>query len=193
MQLGRIKKLFLQWARHKGPMSSQCQELNRLFSHCVDANKIKIPDRLVKLPEGANCQPFILDILHDAARSQIQKHKFRVSFSELSAVENLESILCGASHLSQFELAKLTLRWCHANEAQFADFWLFFDPRKFASAERAWLLAQLPPTAQTPSLVMNDLLHSDILDLSNLQQFGLQHPGIRWRVSTTLNGIDWPT
>lgn len=163
-------------------MSSQCQELNRLFSQCVDVNKIQIPERLVKLPEDTSCQLFILDILHEAARSQIQEHRHRVSFSDLSAAETLESILCEDSSMSQFELAKLTLRWCQAKRARFVDFWLYFDPRKLESAARAWVLAQLPQSAQAPSLVMNDLLHSEILDLSDLQQFGLQHPGIRWRL-----------
>lgn len=35
MQLGQIKNPYLKWAQLKGPSSSQCQELNKLFSQRV--------------------------------------------------------------------------------------------------------------------------------------------------------------
>jgi hypothetical protein len=41
--LGRVKNLFLEWARLKGPMSAECQQPNRLFSMCGDGNRVKVP------------------------------------------------------------------------------------------------------------------------------------------------------
>lgn len=181
-QLGRLKKLYLQWARYKGPLSSQCQELNRLFSQCVDANRVKIPDHLAKLPDEVEPPPFILEVLHEAGRTRIQEVASPVTSGDFITAETLQSILCESSSMSQYELAKLTLRWCQATKARFADFWLYFDPRMLTSTERAWLLDQLPASAYSPSLVMNDLLHSDIVGPSELQKFGLEHPGVRWRL-----------
>ncbi|GJC86400.1 hypothetical protein ColLi_09238 [Colletotrichum liriopes] len=48
--LGKLKNLCLNWARSLGPMSLPCQELNWLFSTCVDGNRIKIPPKLESFP-----------------------------------------------------------------------------------------------------------------------------------------------
>ncbi|KAM0388586.1 hypothetical protein ACHAQC_009623 [Fusarium culmorum] len=76
--LGKVKNLYLDWARATGPMSAQCQELNRLFSQCVDGNRIRIPEKLQsppKLPDDA--PPFILDVLHSESRDLA--HSLRLS------------------------------------------------------------------------------------------------------------------
>ena len=199
MQLGRVKKLYLQWARCKGPMSSQCQELNRLFSQCVDANRIQIPEPLTRLPDNTKNPPFILDILHDAASDHIKRRDTKISALDLSNAEMLESMLAEDNSMSEFEKAKLALRWCQMNTVPFADVSLYLDPRKLQSQERTWFLSLLPPNSKAPALVMNDLLHSGILDLTELQYFGLQRARIRWRavfdsrkdrLSTLMNNID---
>ena len=46
-------------------MSKECQELNALYSQCVDGARIRIPDRLRKPPIPTD--PFIVDILNDEA------------------------------------------------------------------------------------------------------------------------------
>ncbi|SCO82748.1 uncharacterized protein FRV6_06961 [Fusarium oxysporum] len=64
--LGQVKNLYLDWARVAGPMSAQCQELNRLFSQCVDGNRIEIPGKLRTAPKLLpDAPPFIIDVLHD--------------------------------------------------------------------------------------------------------------------------------
>jgi hypothetical protein len=71
--LGRVKNLFLDWARLKGPMSKECQQLNRLFSMCVDGNRIKVPVQLESPDQPpSDVPPFILDTLHEAAKAFIQ-------------------------------------------------------------------------------------------------------------------------
>jgi hypothetical protein len=181
-QLGRVKNLFLEWARHSGPMSGPCQELNRLFSQCVDANRIEIPKRLLNLPPPhASAEPFILDILHSEAISHIKRIQPAYSLFDESPRETLEKVLCDSNPLSQFELAKLTIRWCQSHNTAFEEFWAFFDLTSFSAEERIWLLSQLPLKRETASLVMNDLLHSDILSTSELRTFRLDYQGIRWR------------
>lgn len=186
-QLGRLKKLYLQWAKYEGPLSSQCQELNRLFSQCVDANRVKIPEHLSKLPDDAECRSFILDILHEAGRANIKQIELSVISSGSITAEVLESILSERHSMSQYELAKLTLQWCQATKTPFTDFWLYFDPRVLTSIERAWLVSELPVDAAIPSLIMNDLLHSLIVGPAELQKFGLHHPGLRWRLVFSSN------
>lgn len=52
-------------------MSKECQELNALYSQCVDGARIRIPDRLRKPPTPID--PFIVDILNDEATLFAQK------------------------------------------------------------------------------------------------------------------------
>lgn len=165
----------------RGPLSSQCQELNRLFSQCV-AYKVKVPDRLLDLPpELPPAETFILDALHNASHDFIRETAVKVSPQSLPSIEALEGLLEQPYLLSQFELAHLTLRWCQRNHADFEEFFSFFDPLCMSSEERAWLLAHLPKRAETPSIIMNDLMHSDILQPSELARFDLQNPRTRWR------------
>ena len=181
-QLGRVKKLFLGWARYSGPSSSPCQELNRLFSQCVDANRIKIPERLLDPPTpDVHVEPFVLDVLHSEAISRIKRVQPSCSLFEGSPVETLEKVLCDSNPFSQFELAKITIRWCQTHDAAFEEFWAFFDPTSFSAEERIWLLAQLPLKKETASLIMNDLNHSEFLTATELREFGLDYQGIRWR------------
>ena len=52
-------------------MSKECQELNALYSQCVDGARIRIPDRLRKPPPATD--PFIVDVLNDEATLFAQK------------------------------------------------------------------------------------------------------------------------
>lgn len=72
--LGKVKNLYMQWARLGNVMSPQCQQLNRLFSQCVDGNHIRIPENLKELTaledppsSQTTVPPFILDVLHTAS------------------------------------------------------------------------------------------------------------------------------
>ncbi|GFP53388.1 probable RNA-dependent RNA polymerase 1 [Trichoderma asperellum] len=78
--LGRVKNLYLRWARATNAMSPECQELNRLFSQCVDGNRIKDSqlDKFANPPEpDAEAPPFVLDELHDSAKDIIAKQKLQ--------------------------------------------------------------------------------------------------------------------
>ena len=70
--LGRVKNLYMKWARIKGAMSEECQQLNRLFSQCVDGNRIKVPQCLEDPPDPSPEQMSILDILHEALHNSIK-------------------------------------------------------------------------------------------------------------------------
>ncbi|KAF8849897.1 RdRP-domain-containing protein [Acephala macrosclerotiorum] len=181
--LGRVKNLFLDWARLKGPMSAECQQLNRLFSTCVDGNRIKVPSILESPPQPPpNAPPFILDILHDAAKGLVQarqdsNHNYDgYSFDAMELLLSRDDVA-----MSEFELVKLTYRWCQKNNTALMDFMHLFDVNLLAAEEKAWTLNQLPPSAEVPSLIMNALCRSNLIQDSELCPFKLDYPGLRWK------------
>jgi len=183
--LGRVKNLYLDWARAGGPMSPECQELNRLFSQCVDGNRIKIPPRLEKAPSPpSDAPPFILDELHEAAKRLIQQEQFSnqeetLDGYDLDAVELLMSR--DGVAMSEFEMVCMTLRWCRKENLPFEDFLHLFDLNVLTSQEKAWLMQQLPPMAWIPGLVLNAVSSSSLLDRESAARFKLDHPRIQWK------------
>ncbi|KAK0741405.1 RNA dependent RNA polymerase-domain-containing protein [Schizothecium vesticola] len=122
--LGRAKNLYLDWARVNGPMSPECQQLNRLFRTRVDANRIRIPQHLGSAPKTPpNCPAFILDELHEAAKKS-QSDLYCGDYTP----ETIEVLLSRQDLLvSKFELIQLTWRWCCENSSALEDFVHFFD------------------------------------------------------------------
>ncbi|KIW73618.1 hypothetical protein PV04_01721 [Phialophora macrospora] len=195
MSLGRVKKLYLGWARASGPHSSQCQELNRLFSQCVDGNRIRIPDRLLDPPEAPpGAGRFILDTLHELAMEHCQEVKTTVTratvanqrLSDIEVLgsadrETMEFILTTPSPFSHFELAQLTLAWCRKNHVPFEEFWTYFDSTELAADEQAWILSELPPSPEYASSIKNGLLQSNILTQEDLRTFRLDYHSLHWK------------
>lgn len=181
--LGRVKNLYLDWARVKGPMSKECQELNHLFSLCVDGNRIKVPQHLQDSPSQSDSSDFILDVLHNAATETInsrQQNAIDCSGYTYSAMQLLLSRDDVA--MSEFELLRLTYQWCTKNNYNLAEFLGFFDLAQLSDEERIWILFQLPRTVDTPSLVLNALTRSSLVTETELHPFKLHYPGLRWKL-----------
>ena len=83
--------------------------------------------------------------------------------------------------LKEFELVKLTYRWCLRNEARLVDFLEYFDFNRFSDEERAWVLRQLPNSIELPSLVTNGLLSSNIVSSSEISPYRLDSPRLHWK------------
>lgn len=95
--------------------------------------------------------------------------------------------------MSEFELLQLTFRWCQKNNATLMDFLHLFDTNVLTPEEKAWslqlsakpkanwTLAQLEANKKAFSLVFNGLYRSDLIDISELRQFKLDYPGLRWK------------
>ncbi|KAK3937348.1 RNA dependent RNA polymerase-domain-containing protein [Diplogelasinospora grovesii] len=185
--LGQVKNLYLDWARACGPMSPQCQELNRLFSQCVVGNRIKIPEKLKAVPVAAPdaaAPPFVLDELHDKARELIQNSDSSQKDWDGYALDDMLDLLAARDDIAmtEFEFIQLAFRWCRRNAVAFEGLLHLFDFNVLSVEERSWVLEQLPPmSAQTPSLVLNGLCSSSLLSESELNQFQLNHPGMRWK------------
>ncbi|KAL9117135.1 MAG: hypothetical protein Q9187_006333, partial [Circinaria calcarea] len=181
--LGRVKNLYLKWARLKGSMSTECQELNHLFSKCVDGNRIKVPEHLENLPQVPDDNSkFILDILHDAAKEVINSRQKNLRSCDGYSYSAMQRLLSRDDlAMSEFALIKVAYRWCLNNNASLGTFLEFFDMNNLRDEEKAWVVAQLPPTMEMPSLVLNALTHSSFISESELFPFKLHYPGLRWK------------
>ena len=180
--LGRVKKTFLGWARCNGPLSKECQELNRLFSLCVDGNRVKIPPRLEDPPAPEDSrEPFILDLLHEDAVIRIKRVQSKGGGYDVVSKEMLQAIMCDSRPVSEFEMAKIAFTWSKKNKVPFSEFLDYINLDRFTSEQRLWLLRELPVTPNNPSSVMNGLLQSAILSPCELQPHRLNYPGLRWK------------
>lgn len=166
-------------------MAEQCQELNRLFSQCVDGNRIRIPPKLEKAPPPPpEALPFILDELHNMAKQSIQEtqnsdRKMALDGYDFDAIELLLSRDDIA--MSEFELLCMTLRWCRKNGVRLEDLLHLFDLNVLTSEERAWVLEQFPPSPEISGLVLNAVCSSNLLPEDAAALFQLSHHGIRWK------------
>jgi len=184
VSLGRVKNLFLEWARIKGPMSAECQQLNRLFSSCVDGNRIKIPTALESPAkvEGSSLVPFVLDELHEHGKNFIQNRQQSEHILEGYTFDALELLLAKDNMaMSEFEAFKLAYRWCIQNDRHIATLLHYFDFAMMGQEEKSWVVGLLPPTLDFPALVMNGLLQSSLVTGPELQPFKLNYPGMRWK------------
>ncbi|KAJ8126162.1 hypothetical protein O1611_g7476 [Lasiodiplodia mahajangana] len=181
--LGRVKNLYLDWVKAKGPMAPECQELNRLFSQCVDGNRIKIPPRLEKAPElSTDAPPFILDVLHESAVKSIVSISAKTGNLEGYDFDAVELLLNrDGIAMSEFELLKLTLKWCRHHGTPLHDFLHFFDLNSLTTEEKAWTISQLPVLPGLPNLIMNALCSSCLINSYELRRFALDNPNIRWQ------------
>ncbi|KAM0345841.1 hypothetical protein ACHAPU_006195 [Fusarium lateritium] len=182
--LGQVKNLYLAWARASGPMSAQCQELNRLFSQCVDGNRIKIPDKLRSPPKPAeDAPPFILDVLHQDSMNQV-RHMSLAPTADLTGYDidaiqlllNREDIA-----VTEFECLNWALAWCRQNKTSFGSLLHLFDFNVLTSEQKSWVLSHVPSSSSAPALVLSALYSSSILYTEELQQFRLDYPGIKWK------------
>ncbi|RGP81431.1 hypothetical protein FLONG3_576 [Fusarium longipes] len=182
--LGQVKNIYLDWVRVTGPMSAQCQELNRLFSQCVDGNRIKIPDRLRSPPRpSGDATPFILDVLHSDGKKKVQDFSLS-SKADLAGydVDAIQLLLARDDMaVSEFECIKWAHAWCTQNQMSFENLLHLFDFTVLSSEQKAWTLAHVPPSPNVPALITNALCSSSILETNELQEFQLLHPGIKWK------------
>lgn len=180
--LGRVKNLYLDWARLKGPMSAQCQELNHLFSRCVDGNRIKVPPHLENLPKAdIPLQGFILDVLHKVSEDYISTRRPVDSLNDLSA-NGVELFLSrDRIMLTEFDLFKMALSWCRKHCESVTEHLVYFDFSQMSDEQRFWVLGQLPVEEGIPELVINGLLQSSLLSRSEIRSCRLDLPRIKWK------------
>ncbi|KAF2026561.1 RdRP-domain-containing protein [Setomelanomma holmii] len=186
--LGKVKNLYMKWARLGNAMSPQCQQLNRLFSQCVDGNHIRIPENLKvfeKLEDPPEPEsvvaPFVLDCLHNACMQQIQRTASLEP--EVGDDADIMDFLSTRDKMaiSEFELLRLLTQWCDRHKVEIMVYSHAIDFSALTDEQQIWFLARLPPSTTAPSLVRNGLLQSEIISPQECRRFGLDHPRLRWK------------
>jgi len=186
--LGKVKNLYMRWARLGHAMSPQCQQLNRLFSQCVDGNHIRIPDDLkefTKLEDPSEPKhtvaPFILDVLHDAC-TQLILQADNTRPNDCDEVDVMEVFLArDKMAMSEFELLHLLLRWCKHSGEDILEYSHHLDFSALSDEQQIWFLGCLPPSATAPSLVRNGLLQSELVTPDEVSKFRLDQPHLHWK------------
>jgi hypothetical protein len=186
--LGKVKNLYMKWARLGSAMSPQCQQLNRLFSQCVDGNHIRIPENLKAFekledpPEPcSSVAPFILDVLHNACADLIKSTANLKP--DIQDSPDIMDVLLTRSKLaiSEFELLQVVSRWCDLHNIDVMEYSHHLDFSALTDEQQIWLLSRLPCSKTAPSLVRNGLLQSDLVSPQELHRFGLDHPRLHWK------------
>ncbi|KAE8384737.1 RNA dependent RNA polymerase-domain-containing protein [Aspergillus alliaceus] len=183
--LGRVKNLFLEWAIQKGAFSSECQELNRLHSLCVDGNRVNVPPRLERPPPVKDeiLENFVLNILHREGENKAQLSiATNGSLTQFNTREVVEEILSQPRSCSEFYMLQLVHDWCRRQgTSELQEFLHYINLDALTVERRHWLLQALPPAFDYPSLIMNDLLGSNILRPKELSPYHLDYTGLRWK------------
>ena len=162
-------------------MSEECQELNHLFSMSVDGNRIRVPKHLESPPKSGN-DVFILDALHEAATKYVAANQSQSQHCDGITFDAMQLLLSREDFaLKEFELVKLTYRWCLRNQKRLVDFLEYFDFNRLSDEEKAWILSQLPSSIELPSLVMNGLLSSNLVSVSEINPYRLDSPRLHWK------------
>jgi hypothetical protein len=186
--LGKVKNLYMKWARLGNAMSPQCQQLNRLFSQCVDGDHIRIPENLKAFRDledppdpKPTVAPFILDSLHEACMTHIQ----RTATLELEIQDNASIVdlllTRGKMAISEFELLQLLVQWCDRYNVDIMGYSHAINFSALTDEQQIWFLARLPPSSASASLVRNGLLQSELISPQEFRHFGLDHPHLRWK------------
>ena len=162
-------------------MSGECQELNHLFSMCVDGNRIKVQKHLENSPKPGN-DTFILDTLHEAATKYVAGYQRDSQHWEEFTFDAMQLLLSREDFaLTEFELVKLTYRWCLRNQTRLVEFLYYFDFNRLSDEEKAWALSQLPSSIELSRLVLNGLLSSNLVSSSEIHPYRLDSPRLRWK------------
>ena len=174
--LGRVKNLYLDWVRAKGAACQECQELNHLFSCCVDGERIRIPDKLLKPPPAT--ETFVLEKLTQQVTERSRTIRFGHIEENLSA--DIVEFLASATDicLDEYELFQLVHRWCVKNEVNIKRFIDHFDFSSFTSEQRRWVSQTIEGL---DDLLRNALLQSLILTKPDINQYGLGRRDLHWR------------
>jgi hypothetical protein len=183
--LGKVKNLYMKWARLGNAMSPQCQQLNRLFSQCVDGNNIRIPTNLKEFEDPPNPRPnvapFILDVLHDASTAFIREAANLLP-EDSEEIDVMETFLARDKFaISEFELLQLVLRWCERRGKDILEYSHLLDFSSLTDEQQIWLLGRFPPSKTLPSLVRNGLLQSELISPEELRIFDLDQSSLRWK------------
>ena len=128
--MAQAARLHSKWVRatKQGARSPECQELNTIYSQCVDGVSVRIPNKLLSPPEPQEGPPFILDTLLEEARKFadefFNKDKDAITTGTCRTAEEAEAhielfLSLHELPISEFRLALLVWNLCASHHLSF--------------------------------------------------------------------------
>ncbi|EKM53816.1 uncharacterized protein PHACADRAFT_125775, partial [Phanerochaete carnosa HHB-10118-sp] len=184
--MGRVAALHQKWIRLSpaGAMSAECQELNALYSLAVDGGSIKIPERLVKVPQNVMQEPYVLDVLHDAAREfaehfrQIGPEESNGGAASVDVAEDMILRLLSSEKatMSEYEMLCKAAAIARKHGIDMRRYFSHVDFSALTVAEKYATASMLAMTEDEIPYVWNSLVRSEILRRKDLEDRDLGGP-----------------
>ena len=195
--MGRIANLYLRWVRAlpEGALSTQCLELNHLYSLSVDGERVNVPKHLLTPPTPKKDErqrqleapePFIVDKLTEQVATLRKTIKFGLQPSIAQLDRETIQFLAASDDicLTEFELFELVNLWAAKNQQSMRQFVHYFDFGSFTADQKAWVRSygkiDLHPL-ELEGLLRNALNQSTILTPREIRQSNLGSPELHWR------------
>ncbi|KAF5390123.1 hypothetical protein D9757_003870 [Collybiopsis confluens] len=183
--MAQTSALHNKWARYhpKKAMSSECQELNALYSQAVDGARVKIPERLRNPPEPPEDSIFILTQLFNAAKSWSSEFLSRESGADSEPVTAEEAdeliarlFLVSETTISEYKLVELARKIARKHQIDFRQYISHIHYGALQTHEKYELAVNLRMNATEQAYMWNSLLRSDIVEAKDLIDKKLSGP-----------------
>lgn len=164
-------------------MSTECQELNALYSQAVDGARVNIPDRLRNPPEPPEGSNFVLTELFDAAKAFSESFLITHGNTEAAPVsaedaEELVNRLLSISEatVSEYKLVELARGIARKHGIDFRPYLYSINYGALQIHEKYELAVSLRMNPGEEAYMWNSLLRSDILNSTELAHKKLSGP-----------------
>ncbi|CAG8536683.1 5562_t:CDS:1 [Gigaspora margarita] len=184
--VSRCANLFSKWADAKGPSCEECKELNKLFSHAVDGQSVKIPDNLEQTPivDEHVRQNRIWNRLITIAEVKREEKRQNIATNDLNSLtmdrEELHEFLKeGHYDATDYEMLNILIRWCKVNKLEVEEFLYYINFSSFNTYER---LSAFKERLIPHHLLFNALNMSRILKPAQMRNFNLDDANHHWKL-----------
>ncbi|KAG8831497.1 hypothetical protein FRC17_003069 [Serendipita sp. 399] len=193
ISMGRAASLHARWVRCRpdGAMSSECQQLNALYSKCVDGAIINIPEHLRTPPEPK--EPFIVDIMRDEAKLFAQNWMANEENAEIVAsvdsdAQTIRSLLTSDRiSMTEFQVLQMVARIAQRSAIDIRTFFALMDFSALTAMQKRIVSDTFGMGYEENLTLWNSLMRSDLLNQSAFQR-DLREPPLRLqRLYTTTN------
>lgn len=184
ISMGTTARLYWQWVRFhpEGAKSQECQDLNALYSQCVDGGSIKIPERLRGVPEGPT--RFIVDQMWAEgmafAEEWLKKEENAEAYVEQGTDEETIIALLGSPRVSltEFQTIQLAQRLARRSSLSLRPYYSMMDFSSLRDSEKRIIADTFEMNAEERASLWISLMRSNILPQSAFQR-DLREPPLR--------------
>ena len=159
--MGIAAKLHWKWVRcsPEGAMSKECQELNALYSQCVDGARIRISDRLRTPPDSS--EPFIVDTMLEVAKEFARNwlsgaDSIKAKGEKLTDEQTITALLLSRRvSMSEFQTLQLVLKISKRSSVKLGPYYPLMNFSALNSNEKHEICRMLPLDLTDQGMVWN--------------------------------------